>query len=82
MLKRTLITFAILILIFNVFFVSYNYLWPFIDKSGQIETGEYRELRIGNREEDVSHVTINPIYKTKLKIVGFIDLTGKTKLVF
>lgn len=80
--KRIVIIFAALVLLFNLFFLSYRYIWPLFDKSGLVEAGEYRGLNISDTKEDVVRLTINPVYNSKLKIVGYSDVAGKTKLVF
>lgn len=80
--KRTVIIFAALVLLFNLIFLNFRYIWPLIDKSGLVESGEYRGLNISDSKEDVVRLTIRPAYNSKLKIVGYSDVAGKTKLVF
>ncbi|KPD21049.1 hypothetical protein AFK76_12215 [Idiomarina zobellii] len=71
-----------LVLLFNVIILSYYYIWPLIDRSGLVESGEYRGLSIGDSKEDVVRITLNPVYNSKLKIVGYFDRTGQMELVF
>ncbi|SDG30707.1 hypothetical protein [Idiomarina zobellii] len=82
MLKKITIIFAMLVLLFNVIILSYYYIWPLIDRSGLVESGEYRGLSIGDSKEDVVRITLNPVYNSKLKIVGYFDRTGQMELVF
>jgi hypothetical protein len=82
MLKKTIVWLASLILVINALLLSYWFIWPLYDNSGYVKEGMYRDIKIGDRKEDIIRLTTNPVYMSKLKIIGYINLAGETKVVF
>ncbi len=82
MLKKILIRISVFIALISTFFFFWENILPIFDSNGVINKGEYRGLEIGDSKRDVIRKTTNPVYRTKLKIVGYRGINGDTFLVF
>jgi len=82
MLKKILLTMVFGIAATALIIGGLEFVWPLIDKSGVIESGQYRGLRIGDSKEEIILKTTAPHYHSKLKIVSYRGPDGGTIPVF
>ena len=82
MLKKKLLTLAVIIAVINTVIAGYEYIWPLIDTSGVIETGEYRGLKIGDTKRDVIRKTIYTMHEGSLRITFYREHDGNVRYLF